>query len=360
MKNTHIHRRQALQGIGSFAFVSGFVRDSQGALTESVKQDRYMGVCSASYGYRRGRGSERYPQLNDTLAMLDHCRSIGAAGVQVGVSKWQGAMAGKVRDRRENYGMYLEGQIRLPRDRGDVGRFESEVRGAVEAGATILRTAMLGGRRYETFDAAASFADFKKRSWQTLTLAEPIAARHGVTIAIENHKDWLVPELLELLERIKSEHVGVTVDTGNSISLLEDPMKVVEAYAPFAKSVHLKDMGVQEYADGFLLSEVPLGDGFLDLPRMAQTLLKADPSLKFSLEMITRDPLKVPCLNEKYWATFEGRSGQTMGRTLKMVRRNASKKPLPSVSGKTPEQRIAYEEENIVRSFAYTRRVLEW
>ena len=42
----------------------------------------------------------------------------------------------------------------------------------------------------------------------------------------------------------------------------------------------------------------------------------AKPDVKFSLEMIVRDPLEVPCLTDKYWATFENRSGSYLARAL--------------------------------------------
>ncbi len=103
---------------------------------------------------------------------------------------------------------------------------------------------MLSGRCYETFDSLEKFEEFAERSWRSLVLAEPLLKKHELKLAVENHKDWLVPELVAMLKRIGSEHVGVCIDTGNSIARLEDPMAVVEAYAPYAVSTHLKDMGV--------------------------------------------------------------------------------------------------------------------
>ena len=50
--------------------------------------------------------------------------------------------------------MYLEGQIILPRTEADVERFDAELAAAKEVGVTILRTVMLGGRRYENFNSA--------------------------------------------------------------------------------------------------------------------------------------------------------------------------------------------------------------
>jgi 3-oxoisoapionate decarboxylase len=93
---------------------------------------------------------------------------------------------------------------------------------------------------------------------------------------------------------------------GNNLALLEDPVEVVEKLAPWAFSVHLKDHAVQEYEDGFLLSDVPLGAGCLDLKKMADILLAAKPQVRFSIELITRDALKIPCLTDKHWATFPG------------------------------------------------------
>jgi hypothetical protein len=184
--------------------------------------------------------------------------------------------------------------------------------------------------------------------------------RHGVKLALENHKDWRVTDLLGILKRLSSEHVGVTLDTGNSIALLEDPMEVVKSLAPFAFSVHLKDMGMREYEDGFLLSEVVFGEGLLDLQAVVETIRRASPGVRFSLEMITRDPLRVPCLTDKYWATFTAMPARDLARTLALARKSGapSEAALPHVKGLTDEQRVAFEEQNVRRCFAHAREKL--
>ena len=130
-----------------------------------------------------------------------------------------------------------------------------------------MRTVLLSGRRYESFNDIAAFRRFADSSAQALKLAGPVVARHDIRLAVENHKDWRADELIRLLKQTGNDHVGVCLDTGNSIALLEDPMEVVEALAPLAFTTHFKDMALEEYRDGFLLSEVPLGTGILDLPR---------------------------------------------------------------------------------------------
>jgi len=88
------------------------------------------------------------------------------------------------------------------------------------------------------------------------------------------------------------------------------------------------------------------------------TLLRAQPQIHVNLEMITRDPLKVPCLTEKYWATMADTPAGRLAETLALVRANAAKKPLPRVTGLSPDEKIKLEEENVRKSFSYARQRL--
>lgn len=319
-----------------------------------------MGVTIASYSFRFGAGrpsADGFPAWASALDVLDHCAALGAAGLQVGVRHWQSDFAKKVRDRREALDLYLEGQVGLPPGASDLERFEADVRAAKEAGAAILRAA-IGNRRYEDFDSADAYRRFTHRARRSLELAEPVARRQGVKIAVENHKDFRVPELLDLLKHISSEHVGVTLDTGNSIALLEDPVQVVSALAPHTLTIHFKDMSAAECDDGFLLSEVVLSEGFLDLPRIVETCRRANPAARFNLEMITRDPLRVPCLTDKYWATLADVPGRELAQTLSRARMRGANPPLPRVAGQSVADRLDAEERNVRQSFAFARESL--
>jgi sugar phosphate isomerase/epimerase len=319
-----------------------------------------LGLSIASYSlrWRSKHQSTAHPAWSDALAVLEHCRALGAGCLQIGVGGWQADFAGKVRDKRESLGIALEGQINLPKSGADVPAFEAAVRAAKEAGATILRTVCLNGRRYETFASADAWRQFRSQSLNSLSLAEPVLRRQRVKLAVENHKDWRVAELLEVLRHFNSEWIGVNLDFGNNLALLEDPLAVVEALAPFTLTTHFKDMAVEESPDGFLLSEVPLGDGFLDLPRMIEICERANPAVQFNLEMITRDPLRVPVLGRKYWTTFGDLPARDLAATLALVRERKPRHPLPRLAGKSPDEQLAFEEENNVRSFAYATEKL--
>jgi sugar phosphate isomerase/epimerase len=350
----NMSRRHALALLGA-ALPFAFVPSSLFA-AEPLARKR-MGLGMHSYGFNWKAAKENSPSVkfSDALEFLKYAKQLGAGGVQVTIGAKDSAYAKKLRSEAETSGMYFEAQSILPKQQSDIAQFETDVRLAKEAGAEVMRTAMLSGRRYETFDSAQAFKKFREQSWQSLKWAEPILNRHRLRLAVENHKDFLAAEFTEILRKLSSEFVGACVDFGNNLALLEEPMSVVEALAPFAFSTHIKDMAVQEYADGFLLSEVPLGEGFLDLPKMIAVLLKANPKIQFNLEMITRDPLKIPCLTEKYWATMPDAPAQRLAATIALVRRNASKNPLPQTTGLSVEEQLSLEDNNIRKSLAYAR-----
>ena len=72
-------------------------------------------------------------------------------------------------------------------------------------------------------------------------------------------------------EASSSQYLGPRFDFGNNTALLEDPMELVETLAPFVVNTHIKDMGVEEFPDGFL-----------DLKRMVAGLGRHKPDARFS------------------------------------------------------------------------------
>jgi sugar phosphate isomerase/epimerase len=105
----------------------------------------------------------------------------------------------------------------------------------------------------------------------------PAAEDAGVTLAIENHLDLKVDELIELLESIGSPNLGVTLDTGNNLRLFEDPVEVCRKLAPYTRATHIKDIAAwrgdpKEFS---FWPSVPLGEGIVDLKAVVGFLKKA-------------------------------------------------------------------------------------
>jgi len=284
----------------------------------------------------------------DAYELLEKCHELGGAGIQ---TQLNGDLK-KLRSRAEQLGMWIEGMVSVPRN-GDTAAFERTLLDAKAAGATVVRAAMLGGRRYESFAKLEEWKGWVDQSRAAVKVIVPLVDRHKVVLAIENHKDWTLDEMQGLLKTYESEYLGCCFDFGNNIALLDDPMEMAVALAPYVKATHVKDMAVRPYEDGFLLSEVPLGTGLLDLVGMVSTLRRTNPRLHLSLEMITRDPLKVPCMTPRYWTVFPERNGRYLARTFKLVQEHGGGAPLPTVSQLSREERARVEEENIKICIGY-------
>jgi sugar phosphate isomerase/epimerase len=301
-----------------------------------------MGIAITSY--------LSFARPKDNLEFLEHASALGFGGIQMPLTSREPDYIRKLRARAGELGMYFEAIASLPGKDG-ASAFESTVAAAREAGALTIRVNCLPGRRYENFTNLADWEKAVAESHQKIDGALRIVEKHEVPLAIENHKDFTAAEMVALMKEKASRWLGVCLDTGNNIALLDDPVALVEALAPYALSTHIKDMAFAPYPDGFLLSEMPLGEGMLDMRRIVDTIRRARPQTRLTLEMITRDPLKVPCLTDGYWATFPERNGLYLARTLRMVR----ERPLPVVSRLAREAQLQLEEDNVKKSLSYAR-----
>ena len=294
--------------------------------------------------------------------IVEHCHSIHLAGVQTNPPSNDPEAVKAFRQRLENYNMHLICDPRYPRQESDVQAFEAQIKAFKDAGAVACHAA-LTGRRYEDYTSLEPFRQMFEQCKKQIALAEPILRKYKMKLGIENHKGWRSAEQVAWLKQLGSEWVGVCLDFGNNISLCEDPMDTVRALAPYTFFTHIKDVAVEEYEDGFLLSEVPMGEGILDLKQMVQILRQKDPNIIFNLEMITRDPLKIPVFTTKYWATFDDAysplPGRDLAKVLAMVKKNRPRSPLPRITGMSLEEQVKAEDDYNARCIAYARQNLD-
>jgi sugar phosphate isomerase/epimerase len=347
-------RREVLLAAGAAALLSA-------ETVPNPKGKRGLGGAPAGFGARNaqaggGRGAGRGPRaFSDEF--LDYCHNLGLGGAELGPPPTDADAQRRFRDKLQSYNMYALFDIPLPRGAEDVDRFDGLVKAAGEVGAYGLHAA-LTQRRYEQFNSLEEYKKSFEQNQAMVALAEPVLRKYKVRLALENHKGWRAVEQAAWMKRLSSEYVGVHFDFGNNVSFLEEPAFTLETLKPWIFSCHIKDMAVQPYDKGFLLSEVPLGDGFLDLKAMVDTLRAKNPDMPMDLETITRNPLEVPIYTDKYWVTFEDVPGRQVARMMEIIRKNPPKKPLPRTDGLDPAGRAKLEEENNLACIRYARQNL--
>jgi sugar phosphate isomerase/epimerase len=324
-----------------------------------------MHLAYTSFAVRMLRGADIFTTTAAALdpnTFLDLCCRHAVAGVQLDLSQvplGDTRALAAVRQAYETRGLEIE--LSIPsRYLGTPDAYARAADAAAALGATRARVGLLYGRRYESFASHAEWQAFADRWRVTLGRMRPEFDRHPLQIGIENHKEWLAHELASLLVDIGSPQVGACLDFGNSLALLEDPDETVERLAPYTVTTHLKDMAVAVTAEGFELAEVPLGDGMLPLDRYVTVVSETRPDARFTLEMITRDPLPVPYRTERYWAAFDevARQPERVRRFERRVLAHARPHPLPRFSILPIEAQIDAEDRHVARSVDYAARVL--
>ncbi len=294
--------------------------------------------------------------------IVEHCHRVGLGGVQTSLEATDLDTAKELRKKVEDYGMQLVlGAPQFPGEESQLFRFDNALKSCKAAGAYCLHAAMTQPR-YEQFDSRQAFQRDFDRTKSTIALAEPILRRNQIKLAVENYRGWRAAEQADWLKRLGSEWVGVCFNFGANMALCEDPLDTVRILAPYTLMCHIKDMAVESYEDGFLLSEVVLGEGILNLKEMVRILREKDSNMPFYLDVTTGDPLKIPVFTDKYWATFDDSTsflpGRDLAKILAMVHRNPPKKPRPRISGLDPEAAVKLEDDNNVKCIDYARQTL--
>jgi 3-oxoisoapionate decarboxylase len=343
-------RREMMVGAGSaLAYMS---MTGASAAAQGLPRLKLMGGEGPGFRFRNQAGG---------FDIVQHCHDLGLGVARVGVPQGGAEAVRALRQKLDQLEMRPIVSVATPQTDAAVADYESRIRAAVQLGA-VTTQASFTGRRYEEFKTFEAFKEDFEAHKRSVERAEPILRRHKMRLAIENHKGWRAVEHAAWVRQVGSEFIGVCLDLGNNISLCEDPAETVRILGPLTFYVSFKDMAVEMYEDGFLLSEVALGDGFLDIQGIVKTLQERDPNIVFALEMITRDPLRIPVFTPEYWITFDDSysplPGRDLARTLDIVRKNPPKRGLTRTAGLTPQQGLALENDLINRSIEYVRRNL--
>jgi 3-oxoisoapionate decarboxylase len=73
----------------------------------------------------------------------------------------------------------------------------------------------------------------------------PAFVEAGVCLALENYEKNTSAELAALVRSINDPHVGICLDTVNSLGALETPRDVVAELGPYVLNLHVKDFQIQ-------------------------------------------------------------------------------------------------------------------
>ena len=238
---------------------------------------------------------------------------------------------------------------------------------------TMQRTAALGCKvvgctfgmlmRPDKIATLDAWDEHTKQCEARLRELAPLAKSLGLTIGVENHLDFSIEELRDLIKRVNSPNVGLIFDVGNTIGTLDDPIEAADLLGPFTVATHYKDFAIEEVSRGFRFTMVPLGCGSLQLPEITARLLKhVDPEMGISIEMMNGQHFEVNWLEDRFWAAYRNKTARQVAATLRHIRGKAINidefKLVEEVDKLPHEEHMNLEQDRMTRCIAYLKRIL--
>jgi sugar phosphate isomerase/epimerase len=131
----------------------------------------------------------------------------------------------------------------------------------------------------------------------------PAFERAGVVLAIENHDRFKARTLHRIVEQVSSSHLGVCLDTANSLGCGEGIDQVLDTLAGIVVNLHVKDFVTRRlpHNKGFVVEGAPAGKGLLDIPAILARLPR-DISAIVELWPPPEDDIEASVAKEHAWA----------------------------------------------------------
>lgn len=107
---------------------------------------------------------------------------------------------------------------------------------------------------------------------QIIRNALPVLKEKNIILSIENHDRFKAREFVSMVEKANSNHVGICLDTVNSMGAGEGLETVIELLAPLTVNLHVKEFSVERvfHKMGFIIEGKPLGQGMLPVRELLE------------------------------------------------------------------------------------------
>jgi sugar phosphate isomerase/epimerase len=180
----------------------------------------------------------------------------------------------------------------------------------------------------------------------------------GVKLAVENHGgDLQAREMKMMIEAVGPDVMGVCLDSGNPVWMLEDPHMTLEMLIPYAQTCHVRDSAVWKTPEGIAVRWVNMGDGNVDIDGWIRTFVQARPGMPIIFEnLVSANPRVHAIYNPQFWDRWRRMPAAEFGRFLVIADKGTPKPAAPRPEGKTAGQQRIDDLERCVR---YTRDLLQ-
>jgi sugar phosphate isomerase/epimerase len=179
----------------------------------------------------------------------------------------------------------------------------------------------------------------------------------GVKLAWENHGgDVQSREMKAAIEAIGPDVMGVCLDSGNPVWMLEDPHAVFETLIPYTITSHVRDSAVWKVPEGIAVRWVNMGEGNVDIDGWIKKFIEAKPGMPIIFEnLVSGNPRVHKIYDQAFWTNWSKMPASELSRFLAVAEKGKPTPAVPRPAGKTAGQQRIEDLETCVR---YTRNLL--
>ncbi len=180
----------------------------------------------------------------------------------------------------------------------------------------------------------------------------------GIKLAVENHGgDLQAREMKMMVEAVGTDVMGVCLDSGNPVWMLEDPHMTLESLIPYAETCHVRDSAIWKVPEGIAVRWVNMGDGNVDIDGWIRKFIQAKPGMPIIFEnLVSANPRIHAIYDPKFWDNWRRMPAWELSRFLAIAEKGTPKPATPRPEGKTAGQQRIEDLEVCVR---YTRALLQ-
>ncbi len=269
-----------------------------------------LGISSWTYPWAFGvHGFAAPPEPLTLSGLLDRASALGVGVVQIAdnlpLHKLEAAELRDARDQARSLGLTLE----LGTRGVEPAQLLHYLDLAVDFSAVLLRTLTHSPESKPSLEQA--------EQWIRDVLPEFESA--GVVLGLENYERHSCRDLAALVRRLESRHVGICLDTVNSLGALEPPECVAEILAPLTVNLHVKDFRIERVPQmmGFTVTGMPAGEGMLDIPRLLSKVGHGNTRMSAILEQWPppQESIEATVALEREWGELGVRYLRSLGCT---------------------------------------------
>jgi hypothetical protein len=150
--------------------------------------------------------------------------------------------------------------------------------------------------------------------------------------------------------------MGVCLDSGNPVWMLEDPHMTLEILVPYALTSHVRDSAVWKVPEGIAVRWVNMGEGNVDIDGWIRKFVQAKPGLPIVFENLVSGRPRIHAIYDpKFWDNWRKMPAEELARFVAVAEKGTPKPPPALPAGKSQGQQRIEDLEVCVR---YTRDLL--